>query len=411
MDKTYWQTYYASHRLNAKPSLFAHYVLERYLGIIESSTESSMQKSSAQTAKTQELLKKPQDFMTTTPQSPAPKAPKSLLELGCGNGRDALYFAKHGIAVIAIDQVQEEIAFLQEQARALCAHDTMDSINSMPTQNSAHLDCTDSIESTQADAMPRASRNVIPPVFIAGDFTQLDATFKQNLAATQAHATNAPEESSAPSFDCIYSRFTLHSITKAQQDRLLQDSLRFCKVGGILAIEVRGQKNELYKKGAPVADEPDAFIYDNHYRRFLHFEDTIAQLEGLRIQEQSLDSIARQGAPLPKNKLSDKKAGIESSQIIESISGGGATLMSKISTSKRTPAIFMALRFYTRASKGVLRPIKTRIITSLGLSQKKYRANAAHLAYFTQFTPFAHRTFTHHAALTFTAQTSKRQAP
>ena len=39
---------------------------------------------------------------------------KQLLELGCGNARDSLYFSKNGIKVIAVDQVREEIEYLYE---------------------------------------------------------------------------------------------------------------------------------------------------------------------------------------------------------------------------------------------------------------------------------------------------------
>jgi len=37
-----------------------------------------------------------------------------MIDLGCGNGRDSVFFAKHRISVIAIDQVVSEIDFLNE---------------------------------------------------------------------------------------------------------------------------------------------------------------------------------------------------------------------------------------------------------------------------------------------------------
>ena len=39
---------------------------------------------------------------------------KTLIELGCGNGRDSVYFAGHGVNVIAVDQVDDEIDYLNE---------------------------------------------------------------------------------------------------------------------------------------------------------------------------------------------------------------------------------------------------------------------------------------------------------
>lgn len=48
---------------------------------------------------------------------------------------------------------------------------------------------------------------------------------------------------------------------------------RNLKQNGLLRIEVRGQQNSLYKCGVMIEDEQDAFIYDNHYRRFLNFNE------------------------------------------------------------------------------------------------------------------------------------------
>lgn len=189
MDKNYWRDYYASHRFNAQASLFATFVMEHYL-----------------------------------------TKGHRLLELGCGNGRDSMYFARHGVEVVAIDQVQEEIAYLN----------------------------------TYASSYEASSLDYTPPQFVAGDFTHLEDL-------------HIPKE-----YDCIYSRFTLHSIDKKSQDKVLQDSLSLCAQEGILAIEVRGEKNALYGKGEAILDESGAFIYDNHYRRFLNFEDTLNFIENLR---------------------------------------------------------------------------------------------------------------------------------
>ena len=39
---------------------------------------------------------------------------KNLIELGCGNARDSIYFAQNNLNVVAVDQVQEEIDYLNE---------------------------------------------------------------------------------------------------------------------------------------------------------------------------------------------------------------------------------------------------------------------------------------------------------
>ena len=73
-------------------------------------------------------------------------------------------------------------------------------------------------------------------------------------------------------FDFVYSRFTLHSISKGQEQKVVKWAHRNLNPYGKLCIEVRGQKNEIFQVGIPVEGEPDAFILNDHYRRFLNFE-------------------------------------------------------------------------------------------------------------------------------------------
>ncbi|WP_246059081.1 class I SAM-dependent methyltransferase [Campylobacter troglodytis] len=166
-DKSYWKAYYNTHLKEEAPSLFARFCKEGFL-----------------------------------------KPEFSLVELGCGNGRDSLYFAKNGIKVLGIDQCENVIEFLKK---------------GYDLENLA---------------------------FESGDFTALK-DFDEG-------------------FDAVYSRFTLHSINEMQQKRLFEWIKRNLKPKGILAIECRGYKNSLYKLGARV--EEDAFIYEEHYRRFLNFK-------------------------------------------------------------------------------------------------------------------------------------------
>lgn len=39
---------------------------------------------------------------------------KKLIDLGCGNARDSLYFSRNGLNVIAVDQIKEEIDYLNK---------------------------------------------------------------------------------------------------------------------------------------------------------------------------------------------------------------------------------------------------------------------------------------------------------
>ena len=169
MDFNYWEQYYLKQNAELMPSLFAHYVA----GLLGDRKV-------------------------------------DIVELGCGNGRDSIFFAKEGHNVDAIDQCYNEICFLINQYQ--------------------HIDNLD---------------------FRCDDFTDM--------------VDDEP-------YDVVYSRFTLHSVSKDWAYRNLAKD-------GLLCIEVRGQKNEIYKLGEPVDNEPDAYIYDNHYRRFLNFKNLCDELK------------------------------------------------------------------------------------------------------------------------------------
>lgn len=169
MDKHYWESFYAKQNSVMIPSLFAQFVKDTYI-----------------------------------------KPNVSLAELGCGNGRDAIFFADANIKVLAIDQVVGEIEFLRNRFEKLY--------------------------------------NI---KFLEADFTCLTDDSK---------------------FDVIYSRFTLHSISSVEEARVLNWAYTNLVKDGFFCIEVRGQKNEIYKLGDAVIGEPDAYIYNGHFRRFLNFE-------------------------------------------------------------------------------------------------------------------------------------------
>jgi tellurite methyltransferase len=169
MDKVYWENFYKMQNEELEPSLFAKYVRENFA-----------------------------------------REGNFLVELGCGNGRDAIFFADEGLNVCAIDQCENEIKSLTLKCKKLT--------------------------------------NL---TFFAADFSNLK---------------------DVEPADIIYSRFTLHAITKEQECRTLGWAYRNLSKGGYLCIEVRGQKNEIYKWGEKVENEDDAYTYNSHYRRFLNFE-------------------------------------------------------------------------------------------------------------------------------------------
>lgn len=175
-EVSYWTDYYRSGAVPEEPSLFAQYVLQNYV-----------------------------------------QEGDRLIELGCGNGRDARFFAANGVGVIAVDQCSAEI---EELAKSNGTHENLH--------------------------------------FKVADFTDMP-------------------DSEDP-YDAVYSRFTLHSVTAEGQKNAIAWSYRNLAPGGRLCIETRGQKNELFQKGKPVDGEADAFIYNDHYRRFVEFDDFTKQI-------------------------------------------------------------------------------------------------------------------------------------
>lgn len=164
-DKEYWEEYYKNHFYMNVPSLFADFCLEYYL-----------------------------------------KEKMNLIELGCGNGRDAFYFAKNNINVLGIDQCNEGIKENQKE---------------IDTKNFK---------------------------FLMADFSQLG-----NIGY----------------FDAIYSRFTMHAINDEQENNVLNWASKYLTPEGYFLIEARGTENEYYGLGETVKDENHAYIYENHYRRFI----------------------------------------------------------------------------------------------------------------------------------------------
>ena len=182
MDKNYWEKIYSKQSEEEKPSLFAHFIADT-IGI----------------------------------------AGKRLIELGCGNGRDAIYFANTGTShVEAVDQCDNIINLLVhrfQQINNLC--------------------------------------------FRCEDFTYMEDVYEEKK------------------YDIVYSRFTLHSISKTQEKNVIEWAYRNLNPNGRLCIEVRGQRNEIYGIGIPVEGESDAFILNDHYRRFLHFESFCEELTSI----------------------------------------------------------------------------------------------------------------------------------
>lgn len=176
-DTVYWDNYYKENKASSDESLFAQSIFEKYL-----------------VGKTGKIL-----------------------ELGCGNGRDSIFFISKGYHVTAIDASQNAIKKLQENF-------------------------TDTKEA----------------VFVCGDFVNEVKIYRKH-------------------YDFCYSRFSIHAIDEKQEIALIKNVFRVIKPGGYFFIEARGIHDELYGKGENVGK--DAFFYNGHYRRFIRKEKLQEELE------------------------------------------------------------------------------------------------------------------------------------
>lgn len=176
MDYNYWNEYYKKNIAPSEPSKFAKDIL-KYL-----------------------------------------ESGKKLIELGCGNGRDAIFLSNNKIDVVAVDQ------------------------------------CESSINNLKSSVL----KNNIK--FVADDFIETKLLEKE-------------------SFDYVYSRFTLHSISEKQEDKLIKRVHEALKKDGLLLIEVRSVKDELFGLGEKI--DRNTYIYNNHFRRFIVLDELIEKLTSI----------------------------------------------------------------------------------------------------------------------------------
>jgi adenylylsulfate kinase-like enzyme/SAM-dependent methyltransferase len=115
------------------------------------------------------------------------KSTDDLLEVGCGNGRDASYFASLGLRVLALD----------------------------PSQNAIEA---------------------------AGRSHAVDG-----LSFFTGRISDLPVDSG--SFDAVYSRFSLHAMTPDEEDKFLVHALARLRPGGNLFVECRSINDPLARKG------------------------------------------------------------------------------------------------------------------------------------------------------------------
>lgn len=133
----------------------------------------------------------------------------NIVELGSGNGRDAIYFAQHQINTIAIDQ------------------------------------STVAIDIEKELLLPEVSKFLHPKAL---DFVLED------------YSTYEP-------IDIFYSRFTMHAISEDEEKILLPKLYKFLKTDGLLCIEARTTQDALYGEGECCGKDT---FYTDHSRRFIN---------------------------------------------------------------------------------------------------------------------------------------------
>lgn len=175
MDTKYWNDYYKKNVLTTEPSLFSKEIVKRI----------------------------------------GNQSGKKLIDLGCGNGRDSVFFNEQGLCVTAIDSAESTIEALKKE-------------------------------------------NGDKIIFLCGDFTKKENLLEEN-------------------YDYVYSRFTIHAITEDNQKELLKNVYDALRPKGEFFIEVRSINDEIFGKGEKRSDRE--YIYEGHYRRFIKKSELVQQLQ------------------------------------------------------------------------------------------------------------------------------------
>lgn len=140
-----------------------------------------------------------------------------ILEIGCGNGRDASYFSDNGFPIVALDKSAAAIS-----------------------------DCMKTIVNDNA-------------VFICGEAKDV---------------LKKPGDN----FDIVYCRFSLHAMTEKEENSALDSANALLNPGGLICIECRSINDPMARKGEVLS--PSERI-DGHYRRFIIREELESKLTTL----------------------------------------------------------------------------------------------------------------------------------
>jgi hypothetical protein len=153
---------------------------------------------------------------------------RPFIELGCGTGRDFLFFHQHLRApMFACDAAASAVQFVT------------------------------SLFSSQDLAQ---SKQFASPEVFQCKFSQL-----------------GNQKQTPDLYGAIYARFVIHAIPASEALALFAWSAAHLTAGGVLCVEARSVNDALFGKGIPVEKEADAFI-SGHYRRFIRHSELNQQL-------------------------------------------------------------------------------------------------------------------------------------
>lgn len=171
--------------------------------------------------------KSPSSFAIFTSELLKQKMNMKIIDVGCGNGRDSIFFSRCGHLVTALDSSKSAISY--------CRRNHGDNIRE----------------------------------YYLGTIKEYKDAMN-NL------------------FDVVYSRFCIHAMTPVEEDEFLSSSYELLKTGGKLFIECRSINDGLSKKGEILS--PNERIL-GHYRRFIVLEELIGKIEKLGLSsEYSIES-------------------------------------------------------------------------------------------------------------------------
>ena len=140
--------------------------------------------------------------------APASAAPLDVLELGCGGGADALYFARLGHRVTAVDFSPSAVAATAQAAR----------------------------------------RRRLPLTVRQLDYARLPLPFPDGA------------------FDLVYSHLTLHYFPDATTARVVAEIRRILRPGGVFCVRCKSPDDPLYGQGERLGE--DTYCRNGHVRHF-----------------------------------------------------------------------------------------------------------------------------------------------